>query len=81
MHLFVELIISISVADKKQKVEFYDFLQVKTESLRSEVIDQLGKRDDEEVDQNYFNEIQEQQKKASTSVPFIDFLSAHTCAG
>lgn len=63
--------------DKKQKVEFYDFLQVRTESLGSEVIDQ-GKRDDEEVDQNQFNEIQE---KASTSVPFIDFLSAHTTTG
>lgn len=65
------------IADKKQKVEFYDFLQVRTESLRSEVIDQ-GKRDDEEVDQNQYNAIQE---KPSTTVPFIDFLSAHTSAG
>lgn len=42
------------------------------------MIDQ-GKRDDEEVDQNQFNYAI--QEKPSTTVPFIDFLSAHTSAG
>ena len=61
-------------------MEFYDFLQVRTESLRSEVTDQ-GKRDEEEVDQNHFSALlAEQQKKPSTPVQFIDFLSAHTSA-
>lgn len=60
-------------------MEFYEFLQVRTESLGSEVIDH-GKKDDEEVDQNYVNAIQEQQKKPSSTLPFIDFLSAHTSA-
>ncbi|KAM7479583.1 hypothetical protein LguiA_027796 [Lonicera macranthoides] len=55
---------------RRQKVEFYDFLQVNTESNGSEVIDQ-SRKEDEEVDQ-------EQQRKASSSsnsVRFIDFLS------
>lgn len=55
--------------EKKQPIEFYDFLQVNTESNGSEVIDN-PRRDDEEVDQ----EAKEQQSKAV--VPFIDFLSA-----
>ncbi|XP_062159328.1 transcription factor MYB52 [Alnus glutinosa] len=54
--------------EKKQPVEFYDFLQVNTESNGSEVIDN-ARRDDEEVNQ----EETEQQNKAG--VPFIDFLS------
>lgn len=44
-------------------MEFYDFLQVNTESNKSEVIDHAKKDDDIEV---------EQQKNG---VPFIDFLS------
>lgn len=56
------------VADNKnQRVEFYDFLQVNTDSTKSEVIDN-ARRDDEEVDQ----EATEQQK---TRAQFIDFLS------
>ncbi|EEF32074.1 r2r3-myb transcription factor, putative [Ricinus communis] len=50
---------------KKQPVEFYDFLQVNTDSSKSEVIDN-ARRDDEEVDQ-------EQKRKAGLA--FIDFLS------
>ncbi|KAJ9189172.1 hypothetical protein P3X46_000498 [Hevea brasiliensis] len=53
---------------KKQAFEFYDFLQVKTDSSRSEVID-IARRDDEEVNQ----EAMEQQIKAG--LQFIDFLS------
>ena len=56
------------IAEKKQPVEFYDFLQVNTESNGSEVIDN-ARREDEEVNQ----EAREQQNKAG--VPFIDFLS------
>lgn len=54
--------------EKKQPVEFYDFLQVNTESNGSEVIDNT-RRDDEEVNQ----QATEQQEKAGAS--FIDFLS------
>ncbi|CAI9773847.1 unnamed protein product [Fraxinus pennsylvanica] len=49
--------------EKSQAVEFYDFLQVNTESNKSEVIDHAKKDDDIEV---------EQQKNG---IPFIDFLS------
>ncbi|CAI9767398.1 unnamed protein product [Fraxinus pennsylvanica] len=49
--------------DKSQAVEFYDFLQVNTESNKSEVIDHSKKDDDIEVE----------QKK--NGVQFIDFLS------
>ncbi|XP_050229188.1 transcription factor MYB54-like [Mercurialis annua] len=49
---------------KKQEIEFYDFLQVNTDSSKSEVIDN-GRRDDEEVD----------QQKTKSGLPFIDFLS------
>nr|QCH41115.1 MYB transcription factor 3 [Dimocarpus longan] len=55
--------------DKNQPVEFYDFLQVNTDSTKSEVID-TARRDDEEVDQ----EAREQQN-APAGVRFIDFLS------
>ncbi|XWS48205.1 hypothetical protein CRYUN_Cryun13aG0054100 [Craigia yunnanensis] len=54
--------------DKNQPIEFYDFLQVNTDSNKSEVTDNT-RRDDEEVDQ----EAMEQQRKAGAS--FIDFLS------
>ncbi|KAF2321981.1 hypothetical protein GH714_005160 [Hevea brasiliensis] len=53
---------------KKQAIEFYDFLQVNTDSSRSEVIDN-ARREDEEVEQ----EAMEQQRKAG--LQFIDFLS------
>lgn len=52
-----------------QPVEFYDFLNVNTDSNRSEVIDH-ARRDDEEVEQ----EAMDHQNKAA-GVPFIDFLS------
>ncbi|GAY61779.1 hypothetical protein CUMW_212650 [Citrus unshiu] len=55
--------------DKNQPVEFYDFLQVNTDSTKSEVID-TARRDDEEVDQEA-----RVQRNASSGVQFIDFLS------
>ncbi|EOY21554.1 hypothetical protein QUC31_007334 [Theobroma cacao] len=54
--------------DKNRPTEFYDFLQVNTDSNKSEVTDNT-RRDEEEVDQ----EAMEQQSKAGAS--FIDFLS------
>lgn len=49
--------------DKSQAIEFYDFLQVNTDSNKSEVTDNT-RRDEEEVDQ-----------AEAAGVPFIDFLS------
>ncbi|GKV05295.1 hypothetical protein SLEP1_g17325 [Rubroshorea leprosula] len=49
--------------DKSQGIEFYDFLQVNTDSNKSEVTDNT-RRDEEEVDQ-----------AEAAGVPFIDFLS------
>lgn len=66
--LLIDFFVHVVIAEKKQPVEFYDFLQVNTESNGSEVIDN-ARRDDEEVNQ----EATEQQNKAG--VPFIDFLS------
>lgn len=66
----VDVIIAIAViADKNQPTEFYDFLQVNTDSTKSEVIDNTRK-DDQEVDQK----AREQQ----SGVPFIDFLSVRS---
>lgn len=59
-------IIEFVADNKNQRVEFYDFLQVNTDSTKSEVIDN-ARRDDEEVDQ----EAREQQRSGQ----FIDFLS------
>ncbi|KAJ6687687.1 MYB PROTEIN-RELATED [Salix koriyanagi] len=50
--------------DQNRTVEFYDFLQVNTDSNKSEVIDNNARREDEEVDQS------------KGGVPFIDFFSA-----
>lgn len=55
---------------KNQPLEFYDFLQVKTESSKSEVIDN-ARRDDVEVDQEA-----KELPKSRAGFPFIDFLSA-----
>ncbi|RDX76027.1 Transcription factor MYB52, partial [Mucuna pruriens] len=52
---------SSMLQDKSQSVEFYDFLQVNTDSNKSQVTDN-SRRDDEEVNQD-------------RGVPFIDFLS------
>lgn len=57
---------SCKTADKKQPIEFYDFLQLNTDSSKSEVIDN-ARRDDEEVNQ----EAMEHKKKTK----FIDFFS------
>ncbi|KAK2990640.1 hypothetical protein RJ640_028829, partial [Escallonia rubra] len=57
--------------DRSQPVEYYDFLQVHTDSNGSEVIDQT-RRDEDEVEQEAIDE--EQIRKASL-LPFIDFLS------
>ncbi|KAL2342308.1 hypothetical protein Fmac_003593 [Flemingia macrophylla] len=51
---------STMLQDRSQSVEFYDFLQVNTDSNKSEVTDN-ARRDEEEVNQD--------------GVPFIDFLS------
>ena len=60
------------IADRSQSVEFYDFLQVNTDSNRSEVTDN-GNRllDDEEVNQDAVVE-----KNKDYGIPFIDFFSA-----
>ncbi|KAJ6969929.1 transcription factor MYB52 [Populus alba] len=57
--------------DQNRSIEFYDFLQVNTDSNKSEVIDN-ARREDEEVDQQEV--ILEHQSKAG--VPFFDFFSA-----
>ncbi|KAI4347333.1 hypothetical protein L6164_008151 [Bauhinia variegata] len=56
------------IGDRSESVEFYDFLQVNTDSNRSEVTDS-ARRDEEEVNQDGVG----QQSK--DGVPFIDFLS------
>ena len=60
----------INIAGKNQPLEFYDFLQVKTESSKSEVIDN-ARRDDVEVDQEA-----KELPKSRAGFPFFDFLSA-----
>ena len=60
------------IADQSRQIEFYDFLQVNTDSNKSEVIDN-ARRDEEEVDQQ--GAIENDQSKAG--VPFIDFFSAN----
>ena len=59
----------INIADRGQSVEFYDFLQVNTDSNRSEVTD-TAKKDEEEV--NQLNAVGQQSKDSAS---FIDFLS------
>lgn len=56
-------------------MEFYDFLQVNTDSFGSEVIDQ-AKKDEEEVEQDAL--LFEQQNNKPTTLPLIDFLSARS---
>ncbi|KAL6178288.1 hypothetical protein ACLB2K_049807 [Fragaria x ananassa] len=56
-----------------EPVEFYDFLQVNTESNRSEVIDINTRKDEEEVDQQ--EAIRQQEKTKVAGAPFIDFFS------
>ncbi|KAG2667808.1 hypothetical protein I3760_15G132300 [Carya illinoinensis] len=63
--------------DKRQTIEFYDFLQVNTESNGSEVIDNARSRDDEEVNQLEAAADQEQQQSKAAGVPFIDFLAVN----
>ncbi|PNT09340.1 hypothetical protein POPTR_012G039400v4 [Populus trichocarpa] len=58
--------------DQSRPIEFYDFLQVNTDSNKSEVIDN-ARRDDEEVDQQ--EALENNQSKAD--VPFIDFFSVN----
>lgn len=64
-------------ADKRQTIEFYDFLQVNTESNGSEVIDNARSRDDEEVNQLEAAADKEQQQSKAAGVPFIDFLAVN----
>lgn len=62
-----------NIPGKSQSVEFYDFLQVNTDSNESEVTDN-ARRDDEEVSQDAVG-----QKNKDNGVPFIDFLSTGGC--
>ncbi|KAF9625231.1 hypothetical protein IFM89_020817 [Coptis chinensis] len=55
--------------DKNDPVEFYDFLQVNTDSNRSEVINH-ARNEEEEVEQET-----RKQMKDEAGNPFIDFLS------
>lgn len=61
--------------DRKQPVEFYDFLQVNADSNRSEVIDNIARKEDEEVEQES-TIMEHDQTKSANCVPFIDFFSA-----
>lgn len=58
--------------DKRQKVEFYDFLQVNTDSFGSEVIDPT-KKDEEKVKQDA---MLLEHKNKPTTLPLLNFLSA-----
>ncbi|XP_059297309.1 transcription factor MYB54-like [Lycium ferocissimum] len=58
--------------DENQPTEFYDFLQVNTDSNRSEVIDHGRIRDDEEVEQEAVDDL---HRSKAASAEFIDFLS------
>ncbi|KAK7314714.1 hypothetical protein VNO77_33241 [Canavalia gladiata] len=64
---------SIMPQERSQSVEFYDFLQVNTDSNKSEVTDN-ARRDDEEVNQDAVG-----QQNKDNGVPFIDFLSTGSC--
>ncbi|XP_061364128.1 transcription factor MYB52-like [Gastrolobium bilobum] len=59
---------STMLQDRSQSVEFYDFLQVNTDSNKSEVTDNYPRRDDEEVNQDTVG------TQSRDGVPFIDFL-------
>ncbi|KAG5007476.1 hypothetical protein GLYMA_09G169300v4 [Glycine max] len=59
--------------DNCESVEFYDFLQVNTDSNKSEVTDN-ARRDEEEVSQDAVG-----MKNKDNGVPFIDFLSTGGC--
>ncbi|KAG6671132.1 hypothetical protein I3843_Q013600 [Carya illinoinensis] len=61
--------------DKRpQPIEFYDFLQVNTESINgSEVIDNARRSDDEEV--NQLDAATEQKISKAGHVPYIDFFT------
>ncbi|KAK4362676.1 hypothetical protein RND71_017917 [Anisodus tanguticus] len=65
----------VEIAEKNEEVECYDFLQLNNTagSNRSEVIDHIARRGDEEVEQKSGRNISPQSKKAP--VRFIDFLS------
>nr|KJB39204.1 hypothetical protein B456_007G002200 [Gossypium raimondii] len=58
--------LTTTTQDTTQPTEFYDFLQVNTDSNESEVTDNTCKRDGEEVDQEH---------QSRPAVPFFDFLS------
>ncbi|KAL8457155.1 hypothetical protein ACS0TY_034317 [Phlomoides rotata] len=59
----------IDIEERSKGVEFYNFLQVNTDSNKSEVIDHAQK--EEEVDQKAGDEINQRK----TAAQFIDFLS------
>lgn len=65
---YLFLFLLVLCTDENQPTEFYDFLQVNTDSNKSEVIDHASRiRDDEEVEQEAVD--------LHKSAQFIDFLS------
>ncbi|GAB4842702.1 hypothetical protein Ancab_012678 [Ancistrocladus abbreviatus] len=61
----------MSSGQKNKPIEYYDFLQVHLDSSKSEVIDQVTRKDEEEVDQR----TRKHKEEHEATVPFIDFLS------
>ncbi|XP_043718375.1 transcription factor MYB52-like isoform X3 [Telopea speciosissima] len=55
--------------DGNNQIEFFDFLNVNTDSNRSEVTDN-ARKDEEEVEQKG-----KEQENEPTAIPFIDFMS------
>ncbi|XP_031092802.1 transcription factor MYB54-like [Ipomoea triloba] len=69
--------VTMDLDNRKKPVEFYDFLQVNTDSNKSEVIDQYARRDDEEVEQQQAAAGNRSKPAgAGGDVQFIDFFSA-----
>ncbi|KAL3835291.1 hypothetical protein ACJIZ3_010027 [Penstemon smallii] len=66
--------------ERSKAVEYYDFLQVNTDSNRSEVIDNAKKDNEEEVEQMHENDDDDDDDDddAVAALPFIDFLAVGT---
>ncbi|KAK4488987.1 hypothetical protein RD792_004778 [Penstemon davidsonii] len=62
--------------ERSKAVEYYDFLQVNTDSNRSEVIDHAKKDNDEEEEVEQMHE--DDDDDAVAALPFIDFLAVGT---
>ncbi|KAL1318230.1 hypothetical protein HN51_070503 [Arachis hypogaea] len=59
--------------ERSQSIEFYDFLRVNTDSNKSEVSNNNGKKEDEEVNQDPLG-----HHHNKDGIPFIDFLSTQS---